>query len=287
MKAKRSNLFIRIGIAMILYGLAIFLFLPIIIIISGSIMSNFELSRHLMPITAETEEFISWNLIADYPNLMHYLKLLFYTPSFFVVFWNSIKIVFCILAGQMLIALPAAWAFAVYPFRMRNALFSLYVVLMLMPFQVMMLSNYLVLDFIGIINTHTSVILPAVFSAFPVFIMYRGFREIPPNMLEAARMDGAGEIRIFFQIGLPIGSTGILSAVVLGFLEYWSMIEQPLTFLKEKSLWPLSLFLPEIGLTQAGYAFAASVITLIPAAFVFALGQEYLEQGIVSSSLKE
>ena len=65
------------------------------------------------------------------------------------------------------------------------------------------------------------------------------------------------------------------------------MIEQPLTFLRSKELWPLSLYLPEIGLTQAGFAFAASVVTLIPAVFVFLLGQDYLEQGIAMSGLKE
>ena len=78
-----------------------------------------------------------------------------------------------------------------------------------------------------------------------------------------------------------------LSAVVLGFLEYWSLIEQPLAFLEDQSLWPLSLYLPEISLSQAGYSFAASVITLIPPAFVFLIGQDYLEKGIAASGLKE
>ena len=100
-------------------------------------------------------------------------------------------------------------------------------------------------------------------------------------------MDGAGELRLFVMIGLPLGSSGILSAFVLGFLEYWNMIEQPLTFLKNKALWPLSLYLPEIGLNEAGFAFAASVVTLIPALFIFLLGQDYLEQGIAMSGLKE
>ena len=93
--------------------------------------------------------------------------------------------------------------------------------------------------------------------------------------------------RIFRKIGLPLASNGILSAVVLGFLEYWSLIEQPLAFLEDQSLWPLSLYLPEISLSQAGYSFAASVITLIPPAFVFLIGQDYLEKGIAASGLKE
>ncbi|MFR9236423.1 MAG: ABC transporter permease subunit [Eisenbergiella massiliensis] len=134
-------------------------------------------------------------------------------------------------------------------------------------------------------NTHWAVILPAVFSTFPVFLIYRGFCTIPSGLLEAGRIDGAGEWRLFWQIGLPLASGGILSAMVLGFLEYWNMIEQPLAFLKDKSLWPLSLYLPEISQNRAGFAFAASVVTLVPSVFVFLLGQDYLEQGIVSAEI--
>ena len=100
-------------------------------------------------------------------------------------------------------------------------------------------------------------------------------------------MDGAREWYIFFKMGLPLGKSGILSALVLGFLEYWNMMEQPMAFIDDKALWPLSLYLPEIVWGQAGYAFCASVITLIPAAFVFVMGQDYLEQGIIYSGLKE
>ena len=217
----------------------------------------------------------------------HYGRLLFMTPSFFVLFWNSVKLVLCILAGQLLVGVPAAWAFAAYSVRGSRALFALYVVLMLLPFQVTMLSSYLVLDRLGMMNTHAAIILPAVFSTLPIFLTYGGFRAIPPQLFEAARIDGAGELRIFLTMGLPLGKSGLLSAMVLGFLEYWNLMEQPLAFLEEKALWPLSLYLPEISWLQAGFALCASFVTLIPAAFVFVLGQDYLEQGIVYSGLKE
>ena len=223
----------------------------------------------------------------DYPTFAHYGRLLFLTPSFFVLFWNSIRMVGGILIGQLLVGVPAAWAFAAYRVRGSRTLFALYVVLMLLPFQVTMLSSYLVLDRLALLNTHGAIILPAVFSTFPIFLSYGGFRQIPVQLLEAARIDGAGELRIFLKIGLPLGKSGLLSAIVLGFLEYWNLMEQPLAFLDEKALWPLSLYLPEISWTQAGFALCASLITLIPAAFVFVLGQDYLEQGIVYSGLKE
>ena len=193
----------------------------------------------------------------------------------------------CILAGQLLVGVPAAWAFAVYKVRAGKLLFALYVVLMLLPFQVTMLSSYLVLNRLSLLNTQQAVVLPAIFSTFPIFLTYGGFRCIPGQLFEAARVDGAAEITVFFRMGLPLGKSGILSAMVLGFLEYWNMMEQPMAFLDDKALWPLSLYLPEITWVQAGYAFCASLITLIPAAFVFVMGQDYLEQGIIYSGLKE
>lgn len=259
---------------------------PVLFLLSGSIMSRYELSKSLLPLMTGQEELITWAFFPRYPTFEHYARILFQTPQFFVVFWNSMKMVCLILAGQFLIAVPAAWAFAVYQFRGRKLLFTLYIVLMLMPFQVTMLSSYLVLHRLELLNTHGSIILPAIFSAFPVFLIYRDFCSLPRGLIEAARIDGAGEWMIFRKIGLPLASSGILSAGVLGFLEYWSLIEQPMAFLEDQTLWPLSLYLPEIGPEQAGYSFVAAVITLIPAVFVFLAGREYLEQGIVASAVK-
>lgn len=276
------------GITVLLLFLpTILVCMPVILLVTGSVMGNGELRQYLAPVFSDSYQYISWKLVPDYPTFESYGKLLFMTPQFFVLFWNSMKMVACILAGQLLVGVPAAWAFAVYQVKGSRALFALYVVLMLLPFQVTMLSSYLVLNRLGMLDTQYAVILPAVFSTFPVFLTYGGFRCIPMQLFEAARIDGAGEWRIFWKIGLPLGKSGLLSAMVLGFLEYWNMMEQPMAFLEDKSLWPLSLYLPEITWAQAGYAFTASIITLIPAVFVFVWGQDYLEQGIIFSGLKE
>ena len=223
--------------------------LPVVLLVTGSVMDQYELAELLKPIfrekgAGEAFQFITWRLVPDFPSFANYGKLLFLSPQFFVLFWNSVKMVLLILAGQLLIGVPAAWAFAAYQNRFGKLLFTLYVVLMLLPFQVTMLSSYLVLNGFSLLNTHTAVILPAVFSTFPVFLCYGGFRGIPMQLFEAARVDGATEMFIFFKIGLPLGKSGILSALVLGFLEYWNMMEQPMAFLDDKSLWPLSLYLP-------------------------------------------
>ena len=270
-----------------LFLFGVIICLPIIAVILGSLKSSKELSDALSAIIVITRGSIQWHLLPLYPTGMHFVKLLFYTPEFFTVFWNSIKLVGCILVGQMFVAIPAAFGFSRFSFRGKPALFLSYVILMLMPFSVLMLPSYLVLNGMHLMNTHWAIILPAVFSTFPVFIMYRGFAAIPKELYEAAKIDGAGDWQTFIRIGLPLGSPGILSALVLGFLEYWNMVEQPLAFLEDLSLWPLSLYLPEIDLSRAGMSLAASVITLIPAVFVFFMGQDYLESGITASGMKE
>lgn len=277
----------RAALYVFLTVLGIFFCTPVLFLLTGSVTSRYELSQYLAPLSDAAKGFVYWKWMPDYPAFSHYENVLLFTPQFYVVFWNSVKITAFILAGQLLVAVPAAWAFAIYPFPRRRLLFTVYLVLMLMPFQVTMLSSYLVLNGLHLMNTHGAVILPAVFSAFPVFLIYRSFCGIPKELLEAARVDGAGEWQIFWRMGIPLASGGILSSAVLGFLECWNLIEQPLAFLKDQFLWPLSLYLPEISLDQAGYAFVASVITLIPALFVFLLGRDYLERGIAASALKE
>ncbi len=270
-----------------LFIVGILICLPVLAVVLGAFKSSRELLDALGAVIGVTGGKVNWHLLPLYPTGKHLVNLLFYTPEFFTVFWNSVKIAGCILAGQMFVAIPAAWAFAKFSFRGRRALYISYVILMMMPFSVMMLPSYLVLNGMKLMDTHLAVILPAVFSTFPVFLMYRSFCAVPRELYEAAKIDGAGEWQILFRIGIPLGSPGILSALVLGFLEYWNMVEQPLAFLKDPSLWPLSLYLPEIDPAHAGMAFAASLITLIPAIFVFFMGQDYLEQGIAASGMKE
>lgn len=250
-------------------------------------MGNVELKENLAAVMTREKGYATWSLLPHDPTLRSYIELLIDTPEFFVMFWNSIKTVTGVLLGQVIVSIPAAWGFAKCNIPFKKGLFLGYIALMMMPFQVVMLSNYLVLNQLNLLNTLGAVILPGIFSTFPIFIMYNFFRSIPNALLEAARIDGATELQIFYRIGIPLGSAGIISAMTLGFLEYWNLIEQPMTFFKSKTLWPLSLFLPTIKWENAGMAFVASVITLIPAILVFFMGQDYLEQGIASIGLKE
>lgn len=277
----------EIGKIVLLSILSSLVWVPLWMLWSGSFMGTGELIEKIGPVFSGSQGEVNWSLLPDYPTLQPYVELLLDSPGFFVMFWNSCHQVFPILLGQFLIAVPAAWAFARFNFPGKKILFSLYIVLMLMPFQVLMVSNYFVLDFFQLLNTSFAIIFPSVFSAFPVFIMVKFFSSIPRSLIEAAKIDGANEFQIFWKIGVPLGMPGILSAMILSFLEYWNAVEQPLTFLEEKSKWPLSLYLPNITTDNAGVSFAASVVMMIPALLLFLYGQKYLEEGIRASGMKE
>lgn len=274
-------------IGSILVLIAVFIWIPLWMLLSGTLMGSAELSENLAPVLEGGEGTAVWPVLAQYPTLQAYVELLFDTPQFFTVFWNSCRQVFPIVLGHVFLGAPAAWAFAKFHFRGKKILYTLYIVLMLMPFQVTMVSSYLVLHKLRLIDTVWAVILPGAASTFPVFIMTRFFMAIPEAVIEAAAVDGASPFQTFLRFGIPLGASGILSAVVLGFLEYWNAMEAPQAFLKNQELWPLSLYMANITADNAGVSLIASLITLMPPLLIFLYGQKYLEQGIISSGMKD
>ena len=271
----------------VLFLLALLVWSPLWMLFTGAVTPKGELREHLSGVLGVSGELANWNVLPNRITFGHIVELLLDTPAFFRVFWNSCIQVFPAVIGQILVGAPAAWALSQFRFRGRNFLFRLYIVLMILPFQVTMVSSYIVLNKINLIDTPYAILLPSIFSAFPVFIMTKFFGGIPREMLEAARMDGASEWSVFLRIGLPLGLPGVLSSALLGFVEGWNAVEQPITFLKTASNYPLSVFLPATTLDNAGVTFVSSVITLLPTVLIFLLGQQYLEQGIVASGIKE
>ncbi len=266
--------------------MAFFAVYPVCFLLTGSLMGGAELKENLWAAMGGQNGYMQFSWLPRYPTLQSYVELLLDSPEFFAMFWNSVKLAGGILLGQLFVGAPAAWGFAKGTFPFRKTLFTVYILLMMMPFQALMLSDYLLLDAVHLLDSHTGLILLSVFSTFPIFIMYRFFDSVPDALIEAARLDGASQWQIFLYVGLPLGMPGIISALVLGFLEYWNLIEPPMTFLKSKNLWPLSLYLPNIGQEEKA-AFAASVIALIPAILVFLAGQDHLEKGITAAAVKE
>ena len=268
---------------------ALLVWWPLWFLCTGALMSQEELRLTIGPALGLGSGYATWHWLPAWPTLDPLLTLLLDTPQFFVMFWNSIEQAVAQVAGNLLVGAPAAWAISRLRFRGRGVIRGLYIVLMLLPFQVTMVPNYLVLRQFGLLDTPWAIILPGIFSTFPVFIMERGFDAIPREILESASIDGANQWQRFWHIGIPLGMPGLVSALTLGFLDAWNAIEQPMTFLKSPQYWPLSLFFTDpanLDTKQLGLAMAASLWMLLPSILAFRFGQTYLEAGLTTGAVK-
>ena len=151
---------------------------------------------------------------------------------------------------------------------------------MLMPYQVTLVPNYLVSKWLNIYDTRWAIILPGAFAPFSVFLLTKFMRRIPYSLIEAAKMEGAGEWYIFTRICLPQCRAALYSIVILVFIDYWNMVEQPLILLNDPEKQPLSVFLSTINTGEIGLAFAMGTVYMIPCLLLFLHGEEYLVEGI-------
>ena len=225
-------------------------------------------------------------LIPEQVTIEQYKTLMFMSPTYLLKFWNSIILVVPIVIGQMLVACLAAYSFSRYSRKRREILFFSYIILMLMPFQVTLVPNYIVAEKLGILDSIWAIILPGVFSTFSVFLLAKYMRQIPSSYIEAAKLDGASEWQIFTRIAIPMCKSALYAMSILLFIDYWNMVEQPLVLLTSVDKQPLSVFLSQVNEAEIGIAFAASALYMIPPILIFLYGEEYLVEGISRSGIK-
>ncbi|MCL1795486.1 MAG: carbohydrate ABC transporter permease [Clostridia bacterium] len=271
----------------VLWALAAVVLLPLLMTLAASLMGRAEVLEHVGPVLPGGAGQALMPLFPGRPTLAQYVMLLFDTPKFLTMFWNSVLLVLPTVLGQLAVGTLAAWGFAKYRFRLKNALFIGYIALMMMPFQVTLVPSFLVLNRLSLLDTPWAIILPGTFGTFAVFVLTQFFMAVPDDLVEAARIDSAGEARIFGAIAIPLGKSGVASLFILSFLDYWNVIEQPMTFLRDQDTWPLSLYLSRIGETNIEVAMGASIVALLPTLLLFLYCESYLVRGIQMAGLKE
>ena len=215
-------------------------------------------------------------------SFSQYATVLLKSPKYLLKFWNSVLYVVPIVLVQLLIASLAAYGFTRLRGKKREIIFFIYVILTLMPYQVTLVPNYLVADWLKILNSRWAILLPGFFSPFSVYLLTKYMKRISPGIIEAAKVDGAGEWKIFTKICMPLCKTALFSVGILVFIDYWNMVEQPLILLSDQEKYPLSIFLSRINKGEIGLAFAVAVIYMIPSLLVFLYGEEYLVDGITA-----
>jgi len=225
--------------------------------------------------------------IPDGVSLQNYFNVLIANSKFLQMFWNSAFLVFPIVLGQVFVSAMAAFVFAKVKFKGRDFLFFVYIIIMMMPFQVTLVPNYFVLDWLGLLDTRSAVILPGVFSAFGVFLLRQFMMSIPNEYIESAQVDGASLFSIFFRIIVPVVKGGIASLIILAFIDNWNMVEQPLIFLDDVGKYPLSIYLAGVKNAEFGTLFTAGFIYLVPMVIMFIFGENYLVEGVSNSAIKK
>lgn len=270
---------------------AVLLLFPVIITFTNSLMSEQELEINYGPMgelteaaSTEADTFINLKWVPDQVTLAQYGRLLVYTPNYLLMFWRSVELVLPIIVGQTAVAAMAAYALSKLRFRGRDAIFLIFLLSMLMPFQVTLVPNYLMADWLGLIHRPAAVILPGIFAAFGVFMLRQFMLHIPYAYIEAAKIDGAGHLRIFLTIILPMVKPGLAALVVLLFVDYWNMVEQPLIFL-DPLRQPLSVFLSRLS-GEWGTVFAASMLYMSPMVLLFLYAEAYFIEGVQLSGIK-
>ncbi|REK75153.1 carbohydrate ABC transporter permease [Paenibacillus paeoniae] len=284
---------IQKGLLTALMGVfGLLLLFPIVITFTNSLMTEQELTINygvigkLTEVTSSgAETFVNLKWLPDKVTLEQYGELLVYSPNYLLLFWNSAGLVVPIIIGQTVVAALAAYAFAKLNFRGRDSLFLVYLLTMLMPFQVTLVPNYIMADKLGLLHSTGAVILPGVFAAFGVFMLRQFMLHIPYAYIEAAKMDGAGHFRIFLTIILPMVKSGLAALVILLFVDYWNMVEQPLIFINDPFKQPLSVFLSRLS-GEWDTVFAASMLYMAPMVLLFLYAETYFIEGVQLSGIK-
>ena len=288
-KRKEIGEGIRIGTGtVVLLVISVAFLIPIILTITNSFMSASEISANYGSVFATTQSggkvFISKTVtlkfIPDMVSFAQYGSVLFRSPEYLLKFWNSVIYVVPIVLFQLFVAMLASYGFARYRGKIRGIIFFSYVILVLMPYQVTLVPNFLVSNYLGLTGTRWAIWLPGIFSPFAVYLLTKFIRRIPSSVFEAAQIDGAGEWQMFSRICVPLCRSGIFSVAILLFIDFWNMVEQPLILLPDEELHPLSVFLSKINSGEISLAFAVAVIYMIPPLLLFLYGEDYLVEGI-------
>lgn len=216
-------------------------------------------------------------------GIIQYSDFFIWKPLYLSRFMNSIIIAGYSALGNMIIAVFGAYVFAKVKFKGRDILFYLYIIVMMMPFQVTLLPQYIVSKNLNIYNSFWALILPGIFTPFGVFLLTQIMKTVPDDMIEAARLDTGSTFRIITQIAAPSIRPGIICLAVLNFTEYWNMVEQPLILLETEAIYPLSITLRSIEVTEV---FAAITIFLIPPMLLYLWFKDEIIEGLAAYRLK-
>jgi len=227
-------------------------------------------------------------LLPAHPTLANYQQLLSQT-GIVRYFFNSLVVATGVTVSSLLFNLMAGYAFAKLKFAGRDKLFQTLLAALVIPGQVAMMPLFLMLKTMGLVNTWAGVILPGMAGVFGIYLVRQYARSLPDALLEAARMDGAGEWRIFWLIVLPMLKPVIVTLAMFGFLGSWNDFMWPLIVLTDADLHTLPVAVASLSrehVADGELMMAGAVVTVLPVLLLFLALQKHYLQGLLMGSVK-
>ena len=233
-----------------------------------------------------TIQFLRLHLLPDRLSLESWYQVLLRRPDYLIKFWNSLLLCAAIVLGQLIVSCMGGFAFAKYRFPHKNLLYYALIVLMLMPVQVTLVPNYIVLDWLGLLDHWACLVLPMALAPFGTFLMAQVFKSVPDELLDAARLDGASTGQQLVRIMIPAAQSGVVSLALLAFIDAWNMVEQPLAFLRDSEMYPFSVFLASTSRDALAVVFPCGVLAMLPVLLLFWFFNEELVESIEFTGIK-
>lgn len=273
-KLKRGDVFSFV----ILTVAAVLVLMPLLWMFSTSlrpVTESFNLPPQWLPTQLRIE-----NYIAPFESNVPFVDL----------FANSLKITLAVTAGQLVTCSLAGYGFARLRFPGRNFLFILLLASLMVPGQVTIIPIFLLMRSLGLIDNHLAIILPGLISAFGVFLMRQFFKQMPQELFDAARVDGAGHVRSFLQIAMPLAGPALATLGIITFNAIWNSYFLPLIFLNSwgKMTLPqgIALLTGYMGSGNPSVVMAAVTMAILPVLAVFIFAQRWIIEALTRSGLK-
>ncbi len=275
-KKKTGEILRKVLVYLVLIIIGIIMVIPFLWMLSTSLKEQYDAVK-IPPV---------W--IPNPPRWQNYVDLFTQQPMFQFMF-NTIKIVFFVVLGQLFFSSLAAYSFARIKFKGRTVMFFFYIATLMVPGQVTMIPTYMMFAKAGLVDTHLTLILPAFFSAFGVFLLRQFFMSLPKELEEAAEIDGCNPFTTYWRIMLPLIVPAMLTLGVFTLMNTWNDYMGPLIYLTTPEKYTMTLgiaYFKGVYTTQWNLVMAGSVLSVIPILIAYLCAQKYFVQGIAFSGVK-
>ena len=275
MRAKRA--LGRLLTYAVLLAVTFVLLFPLLYAISGSLMTAQELSRYPPALLASGPRLNSFaDVLGAIPLGRQYL--------------NSAIVAIAVTLGQLATSTLSAYAFAFLRFPLRNAVFGVFLATMMIPWEAVIIPNYLFMAQNGLINTYPALILPFLAAGFGTFLLRQFFLTFPRDLYEAALVDGCGHLRFLWTILVPLSRPALASLGIYAFLQTWNQYFWPLLVTKTSVMQTLQIGISSLRDTEAAtapnYILAGVVLALVPTLLLIYLGQRHIVRGLTAGALR-